>query len=168
MVTIRRVRKISRKGQVIYPWYIAGFVDGEGSFHIAFTRRQDLPRKWAIFPEFHVSQNGSRAHILKAIQKKLKCGHIKANHAKSTYDKTFVFVVRDRNDLANKVIPFFDRYSLRAGKQQDYRKFKKIVQWMCEGKHFTHAGFRNIVNLAYTMNDGGKYRKTQKSTILDS
>ena len=57
--------------------YIAGFVDGEGSFHVAFQKRPDLKFGWQAVPEFHVSQNFPSKVVLEAIQNTLHCGYIK-------------------------------------------------------------------------------------------
>ena len=107
--------------------YIAGFVDGEGSFHIAFQRNPDVRIGWQAVPEFHVSQNVSSRHVLEAIRDRLDCGVIKANHRGSRNDQTHVLVVRNRQDLTMKVIPFFDRYPLHTMKKNDFESFKRIV-----------------------------------------
>lgn len=70
--------------------YIAGFVDGEGSFHIAFQRNPDLRIGWQAVPEFHVSQDVSSRHVLEAIRDRLDCGIIKLNHRGSRNDRTHV------------------------------------------------------------------------------
>ena len=80
--------------------YIAGFVDGEGSFHVAFQKRPDLNFGWQAIPEFHISQNYPSRNILEDIQGMLQCGRIKANDALGKRDKTLVYVVRDRQDLS--------------------------------------------------------------------
>ena len=82
--------------------YIAGFVDGEGSFHIAFQKRPDLRFGWQAVPEFHVSQNFTSRRVLEGIRGTLQCGYIKANDAVGKRDKTQVYVVRDRKDLLRK------------------------------------------------------------------
>ena len=61
--------------------YIAGFVDGEGSFHIAFQKRPDLKFGWQAVPEFHVSQNFTSRKVLEGIQETFQYGCIKANDA---------------------------------------------------------------------------------------
>lgn len=164
-----RVRTTSRKDhEGLNPWYFVGFADGEGTFHVAFSRRKDLSGGWSIIPEFHVSQQGDREDILIAFQKYLGCGYIKANHARSTDDKTFVLVVRDRVDLAKKVIPFFEQFPLQTAKREDFQRFREIVHLMSRRVHLSEEGFRIVVNLAYSMNRGGRYRRVSKSTILAS
>ena len=146
--------------------YIAGFVDGEGSFHIAFQKRPDLKFGWQAVPEFHVSQNFTSRKVLEGIQETLQCGYIKANDAAGKRDKTLVYVVRDRNDLLQKILPFFERYPLQTEKQKDFETFRKIVQKMDSNEHLTSDGFEEIVRLAYSMNVNGRYRKRKMEEIL--
>jgi hypothetical protein len=73
--------------------YVAGFVDGEGTFHVAFQRNPDVRLVWQVVPEFHLSQNESSRHVLEAIRERLDCGHIKANHRGRASDQTLVLVV---------------------------------------------------------------------------
>jgi hypothetical protein len=35
--------------------YLAGYVDGEGSFHVAIQRNPSTRFGWQLVPEFHVS-----------------------------------------------------------------------------------------------------------------
>ena len=148
--------------------YIAGFVDGEGSFHIAFQKRTDLKFGWQAIPEFHISQNYTSRRVLEEIKDFLQCGYIKANDAAGKRDKTLVYVVRDRIDLLTKVIPFFDRFQLRTEKRKDCETFSKIVQMMDCNRHLEAEGFKEIINLAFSMNAGGRYRKRDPQIILNS
>jgi LAGLIDADG endonuclease len=148
--------------------YIAGFVDGEGSFHVAFQRSDDVRIGWQAVPEFHVSQNDASRGVLEAIRRRLGCGYVKSNHAKNERDKTFVLVVRNRQDLHEKVIPFFERYRLHTEKRMDFEKFSVIVRMMMKDGHLSKEGFSKIVRLAYSMNAQGRYRKVRMENILDS
>ncbi len=87
--------------------YFSGFVDGEGCFYVGFSKRSDLPNLWQIITEFHVSQNPGSRNVLEAFKDRLRCGYLKPNHAKSTKDKTWILIVKNRKDLREKVIPFF-------------------------------------------------------------
>ena len=146
--------------------YIAGFVDGEGSFHVAFQRSVDVRVGWQAIPEFHVSQNESSRHVLEAIRERLGCGIIKANHRGSRNDRTHVLVVRNRQDLTSKVIPFFKRYSLHTQKRNDFELFRQVVEMMSLGKHLSTDGFARIVELAYVMNANGRRRRIPREGIL--
>src|SRR3989338_7179010 len=102
------------------PWYIVGFVEGEGTFHIAFYKDPRMRLSVKVIPEFHVNQSYLRIETLREIQEYFGCGYLKKNHAKSTYDTTYVYVVRDRIDLLEKIIPFFRQYPLRSVKQKSF------------------------------------------------
>ncbi len=146
--------------------YIAGFVDGEGSFHVAFQRSVDARIGWQAIPEFHVSQNACSRNVLEAIRERLGCGIIKANHRGSRSDRTLVLVVRNRQDLSIRVIPFFERYSLHTQKKRDFELFRDVVRMMNRDVHLTADGFARIVELAYAMNANGSRRRIPREGIL--
>src|SRR5438270_6777313 len=106
--------------------YIAGYVDGEGSFSVVVNRNPSCKSGYQLVPEFHVSQNGDRAQVLQLIQQRLGgCGYVKRNGLR---DRALVFVVRRRADLLEKVIPFFESSPLLSSKQADFTKFASIVR----------------------------------------
>lgn len=149
-------------------FYLAGFADGEGSFHVAFEKRESVRLGWQIIPEFHISQHECNLKLLRFIRKFLGCGTIRPNHKGSQRDRTCVLVVRNRKDLTNRIIPFFKKFKLRSTKNQDFCKFKMILDLLDENHHKTKSGFNRIVELAYSMNKGGKYRKRNKAKLLES
>jgi hypothetical protein len=149
-------------------YYIAGFVDGEGSFHVAVQRNPTVRLGWQVVPEFHVSQHAVNKAVLELIKGTLRCGYIKPNHSKKPSDETWVFVVKSHGDLLTKVIPFFHRYRLHTTKQMDFEKFATIVQMMDNGRHKDHEGFRDILKIAFSMNASGTHRRTDLAKILSS
>ena len=146
--------------------YVAGFVDGEGSFHVAVQRNPTTRLKWLVVPEFHVSQNDDNQHVLALIRDVLGCGYLKPNHAGSLRDRTCVLVVRNHTDLVGKVIPFFRRYPLRTTKRADFDLFATIVAMIDGGRHRDLEGLAEIIVLAYSMNRGGVGRRRPLKEIL--
>ncbi len=147
--------------------YVTGLVDSEGSFHVAFQMRPDLPLGVSIIPEFHVSQNEESMIVLELTKKLLGCGYIKPNHRNSK-DRTFVYVVRDRIDLMTKVIPFFEINTLQTSKKNDFALFAQIVRFMQLGVHRNSQGVKEIIRLAYQMNGGGSRRIRTERMLLSS
>ena len=138
--------------------YIAGYVDGEGSFHVAIQKVAHVKFGYQLLPEFHVSQRSDYAKFLKMIQKRLG-GYIKANHARNELDKNLVLVIRNRQELLTKVIPFFEKNPLFSPKQKDFVKFALIVRAMEQKVHFEKKGFSKLLRIALSMNRKGIYRK---------
>jgi LAGLIDADG DNA endonuclease family protein len=137
--------------------YIAGYVDGEGSFSVSVQRNRTCRVGFQLVPEFHVSQNGDRAQVLQLIHERLGCGYIKPN---SKRDRALVFVVRNRDDLLQHVIPFFERNPLLSSKQQDFEKFSCVVRELALGHHRNEAGFRRLLELALFHERSGQVQES--------
>lgn len=151
--------RLSYMSKNIHPQYIVGFVDGEGSFHVAIYKDPRMKTGIKFIPEFHISQRLSSKQVLITIRGYFQCGYIKENHARKDKDDTYVYVVRNKEDLLTKIIPFFQKNSFRTEKQRDFELFSQIVILMKEGKHRTMVGAKKILTLAYKMNKQGRYRK---------
>jgi hypothetical protein len=143
--------------------YIAGYVDGEGSFSVSVQRNRTCRVGFQLVPEFHVSQNGDRAQVLELIRVRFGCGYIKPN---SKRDRVLVLVVRNREDLLERVIPFFERCPLLSAKRTDFEKFAHIVRSMALGHHRTDAGFDELLELALSMNGSGRHRKVRWNELV--
>src|SRR5437867_6471223 len=147
--------------------YIAGYVDGEGSFHVAVQRNPTTRVGYQLVPEFHVSQNPERRQVLDLIRLRFGCGGIRENHRGSS-DTTLVYVVRKRDDLLQRVIPFFEAQPLLSRKQEEFVVFARIVRAMANKEHLTAEGFGALRDLALTMNGGGRYRRVHRRTDPES
>jgi hypothetical protein len=144
------------------PDYLAGYVDGEGSFHVAVQRNPSSRLGWQLVPEFHVSQNPERASVLLLMQSYLSCGRIRPNARKGARDRALVFVVRNRTDLLERVIPFLEAHPLLSEKQAEFETFAVVVRAMAAGSHLEPEGFERLRGLALTMNGGGRYRRLHR------
>jgi len=147
--------------------YLTGFVEGEGCFYVGFSKRKDLPLRWQIITEFHLSQNPGGKKVLETFIKRLGCGYIKLNHPGSKRDKTFVLIIKNRKDLSQKLIPFFEKNHLQTSKFEDYLIFKKTLELIERKEHLTKDGFRKIVNLVFS-SKRITHKKYSKEQILCS
>ncbi len=140
--------------------YLAGFVDGEGCFHVAIQRNPSTRLGIQVVPEFQVSQNFERRMVLTLLRERLQCGRIQDNHRGSS-DTSLVFVVRRREDLLKRVIPFFEAQPLLSPKQAEFVAFARIVRSMSIGAHLHEEGLDALVKIALAMNGGGRYRRAR-------
>ena len=148
------------------PYWIVGFVDGEGCFSVSLHRNERFAGRsfgWQINPSFHVYQHHLHGDVLRMIQQTLGVGRL---HTKGQGSQVDVLTVQRRHDLLEVVIPFFERYPLRV-KATDFRTFHEIVARLNRGEHFTRSGFESIVRAAYTMNANGEQRSRSLGEILD-
>ncbi|OGM90119.1 hypothetical protein A2597_02525 [Candidatus Woesebacteria bacterium RIFOXYD1_FULL_46_19] len=144
--------------------YVAGFVEGEGTFYVGIVPSKETKTGWQVIYFFKVSQNPQGRVILEAIKKRFDCGYIKANSQTDPTDKSLAFVVRDLVSLRDKVIPFFEGKLFI--KRIVFEKFKKIIKIVSAKKHLTKNGMKEVLDISYDMNTGK--RRFIKEDILKS
>lgn len=135
-------------------YYLAGFVDGEGSFIVSVRRRPDHASGWQVEMTFNVSQK--ERHILAYFKRYLGCGRFQGRS-----DGIFYFVVSNQRSIQERVIPFFERFSfLSQRKQSNFAIFKKIAEMVARQDHLTLQGLEQIMCLRERLNEGrGRTRK---------
>jgi LAGLIDADG endonuclease len=131
--------------------YIAGFVDGEGSFNVPIRRERDRRMPWRISLSFNVSQLGAEAPEL--LQRVFGVGTVRGRG-----DGVYYFEVTRPEELEGRVFPFFERFPLRGPKGRDLEIFVQITRLVRSGRHLSLEGFGHILELRGPMNRGGKRR----------
>ena len=136
--------------------YLSGYADGEGCFCVTINKSKRHVFGWKIRTSFAVAQNRDRAEVLWMYKQRFGCGSIRSNRS----DKTLKYEVRSVRDLVERVIPHFEKYPLLSSKRTDFEKFALVCKKMSCGEHLTKKGFREIVEVVFTINDGKrKYPK---------
>ena len=139
--------------------YFAGFVDGEGSFHLSFRRRADYKLPWKISLCLNVSQKDKV--ILELLKRHLGCGTIRYKG-----DGVWMYEVNNFRAICENVIPFFERFGfLSTKKKRDFAIFKQMVRLITDKAHLSQIGVARLLKLRRKMNDGGK-RKYLEEEIL--
>jgi len=133
--------------------YVAGFVDGEGSFNVPIRRERDRTMPLRVGLSFNVSQIGF--DLPELLREVFGCGTVRSRH-----DGVVYFEVTKPDDLSERVFPFFERFPLRGPKVEDLAVFIAITAQVQSGDHLSPAGLRRIVELRSPMNRGGKRRRT--------
>lgn len=149
--------------ETLHSYWITGFVDGEGCFSVSFTIRKNRKFPLEVRPSFSVSQTGKRfCPVLKKLQESFHCGGIRY----SASDGTYKYEVRSLDDLVKEIIPHFQKYPLQTPKREDFEKFAAVCSLMKKNLHKNKQGLREILDLSYAMNPGGK-RKYTKEDLLN-
>lgn len=142
-------------------YYIAGFVDGEGSFNVSLKPRLDYQLKWKVTASFNVSQKDRV--ILAWIKRHIGCGTLRERE-----DGVVYYEVTNINSLYNNVLPFFKRFTfISAKKKRDFAIFSTIVTMMYRKEHHTKEGLLGVVKLREQLNVGaGRTRKYTENDVL--
>jgi hypothetical protein len=161
----REVRTISRKDQVqaaaVSDDYLYGLINGEGMFHVGVVPSRYTKLGWQVIYQFKVAQNPVGEAVLRALQARLGCGTISPNAKAGARDRTFKYVVRDYENLTQKVIPFCE--GRLVVKREPFEDLKTVLRMVGDGEHLTANGLLDIVDIAYAMNT--KARRVPRSAI---
>jgi hypothetical protein len=148
--------------------WVVGFVDGEGCFSIGLVRQLDRPRRkgyrtgYQLTYDFTVTQGAKSLGCLEDLRKFFGVGHVYRNTRQDNHtEDLYQFNVSRRRDLLEVVIPFFRSHRLRTAKREDFDKFARCLAIVSDGRHTTHAGLVEILEIAQTMNR----RKSRQDVI---
>jgi LAGLIDADG DNA endonuclease family protein len=131
--------------------YIAGFVEGEGSFNVPIRRSRYRSIPWRVAVSFNVSQIGPELpEFLRSI---FEVGTVRGRG-----DGVFYFEVTQPVELEVRVFPFFERFPLRGPKRGDLGALCQITRLIQSGAHRSSEGIDRILEIRSGMNRGGKRR----------
>lgn len=145
MTKIDSLKKVpSEKG-----YYIAGFVDGEGSFWISTRPRDDFATGWKFSPIFFVGNQDIA--VLEICKNFLGCGKIREGPT-----GFYRLEVESRANLQLFVIPFFKKFGFLSNKKKhEFSQFQKAVDLVEKGIQ-TRDDLEKILSIRREL---GKYRQ---------
>lgn len=112
------------------PNWLAGFVDGEGCFHVSMTK------KGQIQLHFSLSQHDRDLDLLSYLVGYLSSGNIR----RDSRNPVINFTITKLSVIIEKLIPLFDAYPLQGSKFLDYICFRKVAMLMKDKAHLTPRG----------------------------
>jgi hypothetical protein len=115
--------------------WVAGFVDGEGSFNVPIRRLRSGVFPYRVSLSFNVSQLGSdEPRLLRSV---FGVGTVRGRG-----DGVYYFEVTTVSGCVERVFPFFDRFPLRGAKRHDLERFRRITTLIQLGRHLSPDGLR--------------------------
>ena len=145
----------------IQPWFVSGFVDGEGSFLVSFSIRKKMKVGIEARPSFALAQHKRNKEIIIGLQRFFQCGGVRFNN----HDQTYKFEVRGLNDLVEKIFPHFEQYPLLTSKKTDFETLRQVCRLMKENRHLSVSGMKQVIELAYRMNNLGARRHAKEDLL---
>lgn len=138
------------------PWFVTGFIDGEGCFNIWIAKSKSNLIGWQVQARIIIEVHTKDLDLLKDIQAFFGGkGTITFNRKAARYSMVGI------NDINNIIIPHFNNYPLQGSKLMNYVLWTKCIDLMLKKEHLTQKGLEQIVSIKSQMNFGG-------SGLLDS
>ena len=143
------------------PDYVAGFIDGEGSFSVSIGRHKTLKRGFEVRPEFEIELRADDREILERILVTIGCGKIyDCSYERYGWFPHLKYKITSIKIMKDTLFPFLDKYPLQAKKAKSYKLFRKIVLMVCTKEHLSDKGFNTIITLRDELRALGKKAKT--------
>ncbi len=149
----------NQQERLIQLGWVVGFVDGEGCFSVSFVRQNDRTGRrgyklgFQVALRFVVSQGASSLACLEELREFFGVGNVYGNMRYDNHrEHMHQYMVSDRSDLVETIVPFFKKYPLHTSKRSDFEKFASVLEMMENDLHFTPTGLVEIAEIAETMN----------------
>lgn len=105
--------------------YIAGFVQGDGSFSIGLFKRKSKDKsKIVLVPTFTLTQKDINKDLMISIIKRINSG----GNYRLDNNNIIRYKVRDLDNTLKGIIPFFSKYQLKNDKLLNFIKYKFIIE----------------------------------------
>jgi hypothetical protein len=143
------------------PYYIAGFIDGEGSFSISIGKHKTTRSGFDVRPEFEIELRKDDQVILERILITIGCGKIfDCSYERYGWFPHAKYKITSNKDLRDFLFPFLDKYPLQAKKAEMYRLFKTIVLMVLDKQHLKPDGLERIRKIRDQLRALGKKART--------
>lgn len=121
-------------GHELSPYYIAGFVDGEGCFGLQFRKdirheRPGSPTYYSWKTQFMITARKDEQNLFEKIKNFFGCGNIYKQ-----LDTEIHYCVSNTDELSNIICPFFRKYQLQGKKKHDFMLWDEAVDIICRNK----------------------------------
>lgn len=137
-----------------FKYFLAGFVEGEGSLSVSIKSQPKLKHGFALDPEFFIYQHESGIFLLEAARSYFRAGSV---YKKSGDSNVYVFRINNRQVLKEKVLPFFSKYVIPYScKYKYYNEFCFILESLIQKKHTDQQEFLNLLKKVYELNSYSK------------
>lgn len=134
--------------------WIVGFTDGEGCFSVSLLKNRTSKTGWQVFPEFVITQGKKSLTALEIFKDYFQSGNIFENRRHDNHKESlYKYCIRSKNDLQEKIIPFFKKHQLKTAKKQDFIYFCKILEMIKNKDHLNKKGLIKIAKLIQKMNN---------------
>jgi LAGLIDADG DNA endonuclease family protein len=137
----------SRHSVRLNPFWVSGFIAGDGSFSLGIRNRS---KGFGIYWNFSITQHSKDLKLMKLFMSFFNSGKTRVRSNKKT--PRCDFSIQDLNSIITKVIPHFDNYPLQNIKQLDYLDFKIVANMVHDNKDLNSICLANIKKIINRMN----------------
>ena len=136
------------KPEILNPFWLTGFVDGEGCFYVGVKKSKKVSTGWRITLSFTITLHERDAAILELISNCLGVGKVYQQ------DLGLIQLRIESIKEVEAVISFLKKFPLITKKSADFVLFVEVYNIIVSKEHLTETGLRKIVARKASMNNG--------------
>lgn len=137
--------------------FIAGLIDGDGSFNVAF---QIKPYR-RVRVNFTVVQETSCKDVLEELKHFFSCGNVYTLPSAASR-----LQIENIDLMLNNIRPVLDKLNLNTYKANMYNIMIKVCELIKTKGYKSDEAFKEIIELAYDSNKLGKRRRISKEELI--
>ncbi|HNP89315.1 MAG TPA: LAGLIDADG family homing endonuclease [Candidatus Woesebacteria bacterium] len=142
------------------PWYIVGFVEGEGCFAITISKHKTKKLGKDARLIFEIELRGDDKPILEKIKDYFDCGYlVDLNYQRYGWMPHTKYAVHSFIEIKKIIIPFFKKYNLKGKKKKDFILFCEAARIFSKGGHLTEKGIEELKVIRSQMNEHRQFGK---------
>ncbi len=142
------------------PWYISGLTQADGSFFCVVSNKANALFGLQFRPKFTLTQDLGSLGVLVSIQRFFGCGKIHTNPGTNSAE----FVVDNKLDLINIIIPHFVAYPVVLDKLHSFNLFTEVVKALVNNTHRTVSCRASLLNMVLSMNAASQ----RSASVIDA
>jgi hypothetical protein len=144
VIVTKQIRSISSNivnYNLLDPWWVTGYTDGEGCFTIKTIAAKTTKIGYTVRLTYQISVHPSDIEILYKLKAYFN------NVGNIIITKNYVsYRVTNLSDIINVIIPHFEAYPLQSTKIVSYCLFYAVATIMKNNNHVTLKGYREILS----------------------
>lgn len=143
-------RPVSTDFTIYHPYWVVGYVEGEGMFFVNIYKRKDTLLGEGVKLVFKITQDRRNLSILESFTEIFTSGKV---YKQSPTVKVMDYMITGLADITKYVIPFFNLYPLEGAKKNDYNDFVKVAELLKSKAHLNKDGLEQIRLIKSVMNN---------------
>jgi len=155
----------SRKVGIREKYFLGGFIEGDGSINVSAKKHRNAPHGIHIDPEFSLTQHVNGVELLILALILFQTGRIRY---KSGSNATLILIIQDRDELQDKVVPFYKKYVNSIGSAVKAERIQKFEKMLIHIKKKNHEDLNILVNDLLPLWDSMRMQTGQKNQTFAS
>lgn len=109
------------------PWWVTGFIDGDGSFSASVKYKNIEKTRVAFQPSLSISQHNNNILLFNHFKEFFHCGNVYDKKSSDGSYKHIQYQVSSTKDIKSFIIPHFESFPLMSYKKNVYQIWSELI-----------------------------------------